>query len=411
MLEKDLLTVTDALAILDAVSVVPSIVHIALADAEGLCLADDIRADRDYPPFHKSLMDGYAVRCEDVISTSVYLDVIGTIAAGQFPAVPIGPGQTMAIMTGAPVPQGADGVIPVEGTSPAGANRVRIDRAAGPSRFITPRGADCAAGAVVLPRGTRLQAAQLAVAASVGASQVAVFARPRVAVLSTGDELVAIDQLPGPAQIRNSNNLMLVSLLRRLGCDVTDLGNVRDDLPAIRSAIDVGLSFDILFVTGGMSMGQFDFVPKALIELGVELKITKLRIKPGKPFIFGMAQRQQIKRSPATGSCAYVFGLPGNPLSSFVCVLRLCSRLIARMSGAPSLERWTPASLDSPLEANGSREFYQPAVLRGVQVHPLKWKGSADIYTLAQANALIVRAENAPALPAGGRVDVLEIPA
>src|SRR5262249_1361726 len=155
----------------------------------------------------------------------------------------------------------------------AQSGRVRIQRADGPERFITRQGADCAAGSVVLPKGTKLEAAQLAVAASVGASELDVFARPRVAVLSTGDELVPIDAKPGPAQIRNSNNIMLVALLKRFGCDAMDLGTVRDDFAAIRGMIDVGYSFDILFVSGGMSMGQYDFVPKALIDLGVELKI------------------------------------------------------------------------------------------------------------------------------------------
>jgi molybdopterin molybdotransferase len=147
-----------------------------------------------------------------------------------------------------------------------------------------------------------------------------------------------------------------------------------------------------------MSMGRYDYVPKLLIELGLELKITKLRIKPGKPFVFGVAPQ------------CFVFGLPGNPVSSFVCATRLCSRLIARMSGSDRLEEIRSASVQSALESNGAREFYQPAILRGDEVTALKWHGSADIYTLAKANALLIRPENAPPLEAGAHVRVLEVP-
>ncbi|HEY7086594.1 MAG TPA: gephyrin-like molybdotransferase Glp [Tepidisphaeraceae bacterium] len=395
---SDLMTVAQAIAVIDAAPVTPRIGRVKLEDAQGLRLAQDLRADRDYPPFHKSLMDGYAVRCEDVRTTPVELEVVGEVAAGQRHPRILSPGQTVAIMTGAPIPEGADGVVPVEDTIKDGPANVRILRADAPERFSTRQGADCAAGSVVLAKGIKLEAAQLAVAASVGASEVEAFQRPRVAVLSTGDELVPIDTTPGPAQIRNSNNVMMCALLRRLGCDVIDLGTARDEPGAIRQAIERGFNSDALFVSGGMSMGQYDYVPKILRELGTQLRITKLRIKPGKPFIFGVREGR------------FVFGLPGNPVSSFVCAVRLCSRLIGRLGGTGPLERWTEAKLESALPANGPREFYQPAILASGTVQPLKWKGSADIYTLANANGLIMRTENAPALPAGATVGVLEIP-
>jgi molybdopterin molybdotransferase len=403
--EADLISVEEAIRRIDATPVQPRVKTVRLEQAQGRRLAQDIAADRDYPPFDKSLMDGYAVRCGDVAKTPVELKVIGEIAAGQSPARSIGSGEAIAIMTGAPMPDGADGVVPVEETQGQKAEgrgqkgeTVSILRAEGAARHIARRGADCAAGRIVLTRGATLEAAQLAVAASVGASHVDVFAKPHVAVLSTGDELVHVDEMPGPSQIRNSNNLMLAALLRRIGCDVTDLGIARDEPSIIRDAIERGMQFDALFVSGGMSMGQYDFVPKILIELGFDMKITKLRIKPGKPFVF--AQRQG----------AFVFGLPGNPVSSFVCALRLASRLLIRMGGGTELERWRSGVLESPLEANGSREFYQPAILKGDTVQPLKWKGSADIYTLAAANGLIVRPENAVPAGIGATVRVLEIP-
>jgi len=343
------------------------------------------------------------VRCADLATTPVELKVAGEIAAGSSAARGLAPGEAIAIMTGAPLPGGADGVIPVEDTERVGGDRVRIHRGTTPGRFIAKTGSDVRGGAVVLEKGTLLGPAQLAVAASVGAARVRAFARLHVAVLSTGDELVPFDQTPGGAQIRNSNSIMLVSLLRRLGCGVTDFGNVRDDPERVRDALEKAMRVDVLFVTGGMSMGQYDFVPRTLIELGAELKITKLRIKPGKPFVFA------THGSPGS-SMRYVFGLPGNPVSGFVCTVRLASRLLARLAGGSPRERLVDAKLANPLPANGPREFYQPVFLDSGTVTPLQWKSSADIYSLARANALLARAETEPALAAGANVRVIELP-
>lgn len=392
-MQTDLITVAQAIAILDATPIELRVMSIGINDALGLRLAEDILADRDYPPFDKSLMDGYAVRSSD----SGPRVIVGEIAAGMRADKPVGPGEAMAIMTGAPLPAGADAVVPVEECL-VDAKTLNTNAKPVAGANITRRGMDCRAGAIVLSKGVRLGAAQLAVAASVGAAKMQVYQPPRAAVLTTGDELLAVDAAPGESQIRNSNNIMLASLLRQLGCDVTDIGTAPDQPEKIRAAIEHGLGFDLLFVSGGMSMGQYDFVPRILLELGIDLKITKLRIKPGKPFVFGV-KGQSI-----------IFGLPGNPVSGFVCTLRLCSRIISCMLGGNPVERWMEARLESPVEANGNREFYQPAILAGCCVQPLKWKGSADIYTLANANALIVRPENAPALPAGAKVRTLEIP-
>jgi molybdopterin molybdotransferase len=231
---------------------------------------------------------------------------------------------------------------------------------------------------------------------------VKVYARPRAAVLGTGDELVDVSATPGKAQIRNSNNPMLVSLLKRLGCEVRDLGIVNDEPAAIRAKLEAAMSADVVFVSGGMSMGEHDYVPAILRELGVEFRVTKLRVKPGKPFVFGV--RDEGPRR------VFVFGLPGNPLSGFVCVVRLASRLLSRMAGDQLRERWREGKLEKALAANGPREFYQPVILdRGI-VRVLGWKGSADLYSLAKANALLVRAENDPARAAGEVVRVLEVP-
>src|SRR6185437_4983766 len=309
-------------------------------------------------------------------------------------------------------------------------------------------------------QGTLIGPAQIAVAASIGAAQVCCFARPRVAVLGTGDELVAISETPGPAQIRDSNTPMLAALLRRLGCDVVHIASVPDNPARIAEAIRHGMTHDALFIAGGMSMGEYDYVPRLLVELGVELKITKLRIKPGKPFVFGIGRgrggEEETGRQGDTGtgrlgegetgrpakvlfpqepvslspcppvsvspslslSPSFIFGLPGNPVSAFVCTLRLASRLLARIAGGKVEERWTTGLLEAALPPNGAREFYQPAarsIMPGrfgddvATIAPLQWKGSADLFTLASANVLIVRAENEPAIASGSRVRVLEM--
>jgi molybdopterin molybdotransferase len=400
---SNLLTVQQAIAILDAASVSPRVVRLPLAQAGGLRLAAEIVADRDYPPFDRSLMDGYAVRCATIVGAPTELPIAGTIAAGAEIPAPLSPGAAVAIMTGAPMPAGADCVVPVEDTTKLDdGRRVRIGHPSSPGKFIARRGSDCPAGRVVLSKGAKLTPAAIAVAASVGAHDVEVFARPSCLVFSTGDEIVPLDATPGPTQIRNSNTPMIVTLLERLGADAADGGIIADEPTRIRATIQAALDQrDIVFITGGMSMGEFDFVPRVLGEIGVELKITKLRIKPGKPFVFG-----------AIGT-RFVFGLPGNPVSGFACTLRLCSRLIARLGGgsADETERWLRAPLAQPLEANGPREFYQSAILSNDgHLFPLTWKGSADIYTLAQANVLLVRPENDPPQPAGAIARALHIP-
>ena len=425
---SNLLTVAQAIAVIDAVPVSQRTERLALMAADGRRLAEDVLSDRDYPPFHKSQMDGFAIRIIDVKKTPVNLRLVGEVAAGETPERTVETGEAIAIMTGAPLPPGADGVVPIEDVERPTDDVIRVMRAAWPSRLIAARGSDCRAGEAVLKRGVMLGPAQLAVAASVGATSLQVFARPRVAVLCTGDELVPFDQEPGPSQIRNSNNPMLVSLLQRLGCEVIDLGTAPDQPDAIRRAISEGLQHEVLFITGGMSMGTYDYVPRILEELKVDLRITKLRVKPGKPFVFGVGEGKSEPQSQgwdegavARDHAAFVFGLPGNPVAGFVCTTRLASRLLMRLGGGVVRERWISGRLDAGLPANGPREFYQPVVCsvpaggrnsaqnEFATVTPLNWKGSADIYTLALANALLVRAENEPPVPKGTLVRVLEL--
>jgi molybdopterin molybdotransferase len=455
-----LLSVADAIRILDAAPVASRVETVELLRAEGLVLARDVRADRDYPPFDKSLVDGYAVRTSPSPGTpgegwgeglpakqqsphpnplpgygergpSIQLRLIGEVSAGKSFDRPLAPGECVAIMTGAPLPIGADAAVPIERTARAG-DVVTVPSGVRSRDCVALRASDVAYDAMVLSRGSLVGPAQLAVLAQVGASAIDVFARPRAAILVTGDEIVDVDRVPAGSQIRDCNSYLLRSLLERLGCEVVHVARCHDTRDATRAAIEACIALsDVTFITGGMSMGAYDFVPSTLLDLGFELPITKLRIKPGKPFVWGRGKGSgvRVRGSEAGGRTSdakplslnpeplplnppYVFGLPGNPVSAFCCTVRLASRVIDRMRGLPApRERWTHGPLGRDLPANGPREFYQPAVLcDDGAIDPLDWKGSADVFTLARADALLVRAENDPARRAGDGVRALILP-
>jgi len=396
---SDLITVPEATRIIDAAGISRRSVTIPLSQCNGLYLSTDLKNDRDAPPFDKSLMDGYAVRAADLAKVPCELTVVDRIAAGGAAARAIQSGEAAAIMTGAALPIGADAVAPVEFTEMvAGQNRVRIRQSVPARKFVAARGSDATAGAVVLKCGTRLGPAQIAVAASIGVVDLPVFAAPSVGVLGTGDELVLPEQTPVGNQIRSCNNAILMMRLQRYPCRATDLGLVADDPALIEQRIRAGLDHDVLLITGGMSMGERDFVPGILRKLGAEFQITKLRIKPGKPFIFAKMPGGK-----------FVFGLPGNPVSAFVCTVCFVSRLLQRIAGGTPESINRAAPLARELEANGNRAFYQPAVFDGRALVPLQWKGSADIYTLGQANALLIRPENQGVQPVGAVIEFIEI--
>ena len=391
-----LITVDEAIKRIDSIAVVPRMETIDLWEADARTLAVGIAADRDSPAFDKSLVDGYALRSADAGRTATLRDV-GEIAAGGVFDRTLEDGECIAIMTGAPLPAGADAVCPVESTQANGVS-VLIREAVAPGRFIERRGAHWRHGDVLLPAGITLSPAALAVAASVGAANVSVFAQPRVGVLTTGDEIVPFHQTPGPTQLRDSNAILIATLLRRLGCQPVPLGHAMDDPAAIAKVLQTA-GLDALCVTGGMSMGRRDYVPQVMRNLGYEFVVTKLRMKPGKPFV--VAVHPQTR--------GVIFGLPGNPVSGFVCVARLASRLLLRMQGRSPEPEWARVNaIDLP--PNGPREFYQPAIAEHGALLPLNWRGSADVLTLARANCLIRRPANATAINAGEMLEVIRLP-
>ncbi|HET6573511.1 MAG TPA: gephyrin-like molybdotransferase Glp [Fimbriiglobus sp.] len=350
-----------------------------LAEALGRVLAEDVRADLDSPPFTKALMDGYAVRAADGLN----LRLTGVVAAGDPPGATVGPGESVRIFTGAPLPDGADAVVMVEKTEPAEpkvGEPVRLTEAVKPGQNVLPRGREMRAGDVVLPAGTAIAPAAVGLLAGVGRAAVSTVRPPRVAVLATGSELVEADTKPGPGQIRNSNGPMLVAQAARSGAVPRYLGIGRDDPNVLAAMVRDGLAnADVLILAGGVSVGAFDLVPGVLRELDVEAHFHKVRMKPGKPLLFG------------TRGDKLVFGLPGNPVSSFVCFELFVRPALRALAGHRDPGPNTATlPLCEPLSAKNDRPTFHPAKLEGTAVRPLPWFGSADLRALLTADALLV---------------------
>ena len=284
-----MLTVAEALAAIVAEVKSFAAERVALAHALGLVLAEAIVADRDSPPFDKSLMDGFAVRSADVVTGQARLRVIDEVMAGHLPSRTVGPGEATRLMTGAPLPDGANAIVQVEHTRALSEHEIEIDTSpVKPGRSILKRGASHRAGSRVLHPGRMLRPQELASLAELGHSHVAAHRRPRVAVLATGDELIPVDRTPGPGQIRNSNETMLVAQLKLAGAEPVPLGIARDNLDHLRERIAAGLEYDILLLSGGVSAGKLDLVPSVLAELGVRQVFHQVKVKPGQPLWFGV---------------------------------------------------------------------------------------------------------------------------
>ncbi|HJT88359.1 MAG TPA: molybdopterin molybdotransferase MoeA, partial [Bryobacteraceae bacterium] len=334
----------------------PAVERVDLSTAAGRTLASTLRADTDQPPFPRSTRDGFACRANEA-STHQPLPVAGATHAGQAPPPPLPPGSAWEIMTGAPVPAGADAVMMIEHVkASAGAVLLLPPRTLQPGENIVAQGAQARAGDELLPAGTLISAGPIALAASCGQSALDVFVRPRVAILSTGDELVAIDRKPAPGQIRNSSSPMLAALVAAAGGDPWLLPAAADTEAALDAALTQAASADLLLITGGVSAGKFDLVEPALARAGAKFHFTGIHIQPGKPLVFAETPRRSSTSPGAPGlsppwrktrdrnplipdpcSLIPVFGLPGNPISSAVTFLLFAAPVLAALSGRRAL--------------------------------------------------------------------------
>lgn len=373
---------------------------VELGHALGRVLARNVAADRDYPPFPRSTRDGFAVRASDISNGTKTLKIIGESRAGVAFFGSVGAGECVQIMTGAAVPAGADAVVMQEHTRP-GADEVTVEREINAGQNVVASGSEAKSGAVVVPLGTRLGFAELAMAAQVGATKLEVYRKPRVAILSTGDEVVPVEQTPGPVQIRNSNSVSLAAQAKLSGAEPVPLGNAPDNKAELSTMIERGLQEDILVLSGGVSVGKYDFVEAVLHDLGAEFFFDAIAIRPGKPAVFGICRGK------------FVFGLPGNPVSTMVTFELLAVPAIDLCGGLePRPLPLLKAKLAKPVEQKGRRTHFLPALLHWELGEPvveeLSWQGSGDVAALVNANCfLVVPAETKQEFAAGEWMSVL----
>ena len=374
--------------------------EVDLSESVGRVLAEDVRSDVEMPPFDRAAMDGYAVRARDVAQAPVTLRVVGQVRAGQVPAREVGDGEAIQIMTGAPVPSGADAVQPVEKTRALGDGRVEILAPVEPAAHIAPRGSECRAGDAVLAKGHTVDPAAVAVLAAVGKARVRVGRRPTVSVLVTGDELVDVWDTPRRGRIRNSNGHAVLAQARWAGADARSLGIVPDQAERIAEAVRAGFESDVLIVSGGVSEGAYDLVEDVLQRFDVGLLFTKVAIKPGAPLVFGRRGDR------------LVFGLPGNPVSAQVTFDVFVRAALLRMQGARAVSRPTvEAELLEAVRNKSGRKAHLPAQIRfeggRFVARPVASMGSADIVAHARANALLVLEADRVRAEAGERAPAL----
>jgi len=390
----------DALArILSGVPALPA-VSVPLLDALGLVLAEDVSADRDVPPFRNSAMDGYAVRADDVARAPAQLRVVGEIAAGGFPDRAIGRGEAMRIMTGAPMPDGADTVVRVEDTD----NRsdvVTITAATPKGLSVRQVGEDLRKGETILTSGTVLRAAEIGLLASVGKAMVRVFKRARVAVLSTGDEIVDVDAPIARGQIRDANRYSLASAIRAAGAEPWVRGIVRDTPDALRAALREAMSADVIVTSGGVSVGDHDHLKPVLSELG-SIDFWAIAIRPGRPLAFGEL-RDGERRVP-------IFGLPGNTVSSLLTFELFVRPALLRMQGRRNVTRpRVRARLLEPVDKIKSLRFFARGIYDADAwtVTTTGPQGSGILRSMSLANCLIDLAEGRERYEAGETVELI----
>jgi molybdopterin molybdotransferase len=365
----------------------PRVEAVSLADALGRVLLEDVVMDHDVPAFRRATMDGWAVRAPDA-RPGAALRVVGRVAAGEWPSRALAPGEAFRILTGAPVPEGADAVVPFE-KADEDADRVRPRGPWSSGDNVVLPGTHARSGQVVLAAGTRVGPAEVGALATAGAATVRVAARPRVVVLATGSEVVPVATRPGAAQIRNSNAPMLAAQARRAGAEPVELPPALDDEPTLRAALRRGLDADVLVVSGGVSRGDLDLVPGTLEALGVRASFHRWAVQPGGPLWFGAREG------------TLVFGLPGNPAASFVGFEVLVVPALRARLGLPFAPRaFVPAVYRGAWGGPKDRRRFRPARLRSaddgrVEVEAAPWRGSGDPFGFATADAMLELREGA----------------
>ncbi len=374
-----------------------------LADCIGRVLRQEVRADADSPPFNRSIRDGFAVQASDARTVPAELEIAGESRAGLSFGGKIGCGQCCEIMTGAEVPEGADAVVMVEDTERLSDGRVRILRSVTAGRSVQAAGTECHRDDLILAPGRRIDAVEIGILASLGCATVQVSRKPRVAIVSTGDELVPVDETPGPAQIRNSNSFTVMAQVVEAGGEASMLGIARDDPDHLRRKLSEAFEHDIVITSGGVSMGKYDLVEGILEEYGVEIAFEKVAMKPGKPTVFGWRDR------------TFVFGLPGNPVSTIVSFQLFVRPLIQRLLHVrESGNTFLNAALTEDVRCDPAREACVPARAwfedGGYRLAPVVWKGSSDLVGLSRANAYVLIPRQDGTLQQGARVRFIPMP-
>jgi len=367
-------------------------------------LAEDLIATRNLPPFRRSAKDGYAVRASDVRKIPVELKIVGEIRAGDRSTTFLKKGEAIAIMTGAVVPEGANAVMMIENTEKSvDRNHVTIKAPVKPGQDIAPIGADAKLGKVVMKAGRMIGPAEIAVMASLGHCSVKVWRKPSVAILATGYELVGVEETPAEMQIRNSNTYSISGQLYKMGWKATHLGIAGDEIKDLRKKIKLGLKKDILIITGGVSMGKYDLVKDVFNDLGMKVLFSKVAMKPGKPTVFARLGDKLI------------FGLPGNPVSSFMAFENFVRPALAKLAGYKQLGLFKiMGELQRELKQTPGRTSFLPAWTTWSdnkwRIEPLKWKGSPDIFGFSRANAAIVFPADRNRMKSGEIVECILFP-
>jgi len=386
---------------------------VPLGEAAGRVLAEPLCADRDQPPFARSTRDGFACRAAEA-ETHSWLPIGGTTRAGQAPGGPLPGGSAWEIMTGAPVPAGADAVAMLEHVESAGGQiRLNPTRGLASGENMVAQGAEAREGERLLPAGVRMGAAQIALAAACGYAAIPAYAKPRVAILATGDELVPVDTQPAPGQIRNSNGPMLAALAAKAGAEPWVLPVALDRAEALDAALAETAAADLLLISGGVSAGKFDLVEEALTRAGARFHFTGVRMQPGKPVVFG--ERPRSGGGPAEPRIQPFFGLPGNPISAAVTFLLFAAPVLAAMAGCPEARpRFALALLAGSWQGKPGLTRFLPACCdfswregQFAQVTTLRSQGSGDLAAFARSNCFIVVPETVDRLEAGAVVSIL----